>query len=405
MYRLTDYGWMLRDRPRIEAYTRALAAVITPTSVVLDIGTGVGTFSLIACRLGAARVYAVEAATVIGVAEQNARANGVADRITFIRASAAEAELPEPVDVIVSDLSGALPLFEQHLPSVMHLRDRFLRPGGALIPARDRLFCAPVSDAALYDGIVAPWRSVSGIDLSAAETMALHAPHALRVAPERLAAEPRCWAELDYATLRSPDVSGSVAWTLPADSDIHGITLWFESTLHGDVTTSSGPWFPDSVYATMVLPLLRPLHVRAGEVLRLTLEATLVADRYIVMWQAGTDREPGTRQSTLSSESRIGAPGPGDTRPPAATTFRTSEGVVCRKVGPEVLLLDLASGIYHVLNETGARVWELLRDGKAVEAIAAAVSAEYDVDAEQAAADVALVIAQLEQARLIERTA
>jgi hypothetical protein len=109
-------------------------------------------------------------------------------------------------------------------------------------------------------------------------------------------------------------------------------------------------------------------------------------------------------QSNLLSEPRSAAPPAPDAALPPATTFRASEGVVCRKVGHEVLLLDPASGIYHVLNETGARVWELLRDGEAVEAIAAAVSAEYDVDAERAGADVALVVAQLEEARLIART-
>jgi SAM-dependent methyltransferase len=403
MYGLTDYGWMLRDRARIEAYTRALSAVISPSSVVLDIGTGVGTFSLIACRLGAARVYAVEPAAIIAVAEQNARANGFTDRITFVRSSAADAELPEPVDVIVSDLSGALPLFQEHLPAVMNMRDRFLRPGGTLIPQRDRLFCAPVSDAVLYAGIVEPWRSVSGIDLTAAETMALNAPRGWRIEPGRVAAEPRCWGELDYATLRSPDMIGSVEWTVGSATDIHGIALWFESTLHGEISFSSGPWFPDSVYATIVLPLLRPLNVCAGEVLRLTLEATLVDGRYVATWQAGTERQPGTKQSTLLAEARSAAPAVGAAALPLSATFRTSAGVVGRNVGQEVLLLDPASGLYHVLNETGARVWELLQDGEAVEAITAAVSTEYDVDGDRAGADVAIVVAQLEEARLIER--
>src|SRR5688500_16584243 len=119
MYRLTDYGWMLRDRARIDAYTRALASVITSESVVLDLGTGIGTFSLIACRLGAARVYAVDPSETIAVAEEHARENGFADRIRFMRARATEIELPEQVDVIVSDLASALPLFEENLPSII----------------------------------------------------------------------------------------------------------------------------------------------------------------------------------------------------------------------------------------------------------------------------------------------
>src|ERR1700755_2360161 len=128
MYRLTDYGSMLADRRRVDAYARALEAAISPSSVVVDLGAGIGTFSILACKLGAARVYAVEPATIIAVAKDNATRNGVADRIHFLQTRALDLELPEPVDLIVSDLSGAIPLFEEHLPSVIHVRDRFLRP-------------------------------------------------------------------------------------------------------------------------------------------------------------------------------------------------------------------------------------------------------------------------------------
>jgi predicted RNA methylase len=53
MYRLNDYGAMVCDRRRIEAYRHALAAVVTPSSVVLDLGAGIGTFTVLACKAGA----------------------------------------------------------------------------------------------------------------------------------------------------------------------------------------------------------------------------------------------------------------------------------------------------------------------------------------------------------------
>jgi PqqD family protein of HPr-rel-A system len=394
MYRLTEYGGMLRDRRRIEAYRLALASVITPDSVVLDLGTGLGTFGILAARLGAARVYAVDAGDIITVAAENARANGV--EMECIQSTAAELQLPEQVDVIVSDLSGALPLYEEHLPSLIRVRDAFLRPGGALIPMRDRLMCAPVTD--VHASITAPWRGIEGIDFGPAERMALHAPHPLRVTPEQLAAEPRCWAELDYATIRSPNVSATVEWDL--DAEIHGIALWFESTLRDGITSASGPWSEGSVHATMVLPLLEPR--RAHGVFRLELDATLAAGRYVTTWQAGD----GPRQSTFLSEPRsaasLTARNAVASAPAAETeTFRVSEHALCRKVGNDALLFDTAAGTYHVLNETGARVWELLEKGQSMHAIAAALAEDYDVDARRAAEDVAAVVAQLREANLV----
>jgi ubiquinone/menaquinone biosynthesis C-methylase UbiE len=397
MYRLTEYGSMLLDRRRVDAYTRALSSVITSSSVVLDLGAGIGTFGIIAAKLGAARVYSVDSAEVIGVARQIAEANGVASHMHFIQAQARTLELPEKVDVIVSDLAGALPLFEEHIPWVIHARDRFLAPGGVMIPAGDRLLCAPLSSDELYASIVEPWRSVPGVDLTAAETMALNAAHALPVKPAHVAAEPRAWATLDYATIASPHVRGSAEWPMETATVIHGIALWFETAMGGGVTKSSGPWSAGSVHATLVLPLLAPMRVDARDTLRVAIEATLAGDQYILTWQAATSREPGTRQSTFYSvplgttalhERQSGASG-------------LSDRVLARRVGDEMLLVDLASGAYHVLNDTGARIWDLLVRGEDVEAIARTLASEYDVDVRQAGRDVAEIAEQLRGALLV----
>ncbi len=412
MYRLTDYGSMLRDRRRIDAYRRALAACITPTSVVLDLGAGVGTFGVMACQLGAARVYAIDSASIIAVAEEIARANDVSERIRFLQARASDVELPEQVDVIVSDLAGALPLFEEHIPTLVHAREHFLKAGGVLMPRSSRLFCAPISSSELYARIVEPWRSVPGVDFSPVETRVLHTPHPLWVEPQHFAGEPRCWAELDYTTIVSPNVSGTVTWTLPTSQTgpriIHGVALWFESTLYGDITCSSGPWSPGSVHATMVLPLLTPLEMSANETLRFTIDATLVAGRYVITWQAG-DRE---RQSTFLAEPRSGQSlaereegvPRASAEVPADATFCVSDRVLCRRVGDEVLLLHLSSGVYHVLNETAARVWALLENGDRIATIAATIASEYDVDPESAAVDAQRLVASLLEENLIRAT-
>jgi ubiquinone/menaquinone biosynthesis C-methylase UbiE len=407
VYRLIDYASMLRDRRRLDAYTRALSAVITPSSVVLDVGTGVGTFSILAARLGAQRIYAIERSDVIAVAEEHARATGVADRIRFLQGIASEVEVPERVDVIVSDLSGALPLFEEHLTTVMHLRERFLKPGGAMIPQRDRLFCAPVSNEALYARIVEPWRSIDGVDLSAGETMALNTPQAHAIQPADLASEPQCWATLDYATLDSPHVRGSAAFAVGSDLrnaglTVHGFALWFESTLHGDIVHGSGPWSPESVHATMLLPLLRPLELTRGQTFHFDCEAVLAAGRYVVTWSAGAQRQSSFLSEPRSTSSLQDREATSRTdSAPLPERLEISEQVLSRRVGPELLLLDQATGIYHVLNETGAQVWESLQRGEPLDTIAEAVASGYDIEVERATADVAAIVSQLRQANLV----
>jgi protein arginine N-methyltransferase 1 len=130
-YSLTRYGYMITDHPRMDAYARALEQTIRPGCSVLDLGCGTGIFSLLACRLGAGHVDAVEPDDAIRVAQSNADANGYADRISFHQAVSSEVTLDGRADVIVSDLRGVLPQFQHHIPAIIDVRDRLLAPAVA----------------------------------------------------------------------------------------------------------------------------------------------------------------------------------------------------------------------------------------------------------------------------------
>src|SRR4030095_15908027 len=118
-YDIYDYGGMIRDRVRTDNYARALRASVNEDSVVLDIGTGVGIWSLLACQFGARKVYAIEPSDVIHVARELAVANGFADRIEFIQDLSTRISLPERADILVTDMHGVVPMFEQNLPSMI----------------------------------------------------------------------------------------------------------------------------------------------------------------------------------------------------------------------------------------------------------------------------------------------
>ena len=70
MYSLHFYGQMLADATRMEAYGAALRQTVRPDSVVMDLGCGPGVFAVLACKLGARRVYAVEPENVISLARE-----------------------------------------------------------------------------------------------------------------------------------------------------------------------------------------------------------------------------------------------------------------------------------------------------------------------------------------------
>src|SRR5258708_948467 len=186
MYSIFAYGSMIGDRVRMDAYLRALRAVVKPDSIVLDIGTGTGIFAMLACQLGARKVYAIEPNDAIQIAREIARANGYAERIEFFQNLSTEVTLPERADVIISDLGGVLPCLQQHLPSIADARERFLASGGTLIPQRTTLWTAVVEAPDLYDSYAGPWdHNNYGLDMRSARQIATNTWRRGRVTPEQ----------------------------------------------------------------------------------------------------------------------------------------------------------------------------------------------------------------------------
>ena len=81
---------------------------------------------------------------------------------------------------------------------------------------------------------------------------------------------------------------------------------------------------------------------------------------------------------------------------------RARDGVIAKMVGSEMVLLDYDRGIYYGLNPVGARVWQLLSEGEAVERIVGRLVDEYDVARETLESDVATLLHELEAKELIQ---
>ena len=165
---LLRHHTMVFDEIRNRAYLAAMRAVITPESVVLDLGAGVGVLGLLAAKCGARRVYCVEPSHVASHIDVLARANNVADRVVTIRGRIEDVVLPEQVDVLLSVFTGNLLFTEDLLPSLYFARDRYLKPNGAMIPDRARLLIAGAEAHERHAETAGRYRHASlGIDYSA----------------------------------------------------------------------------------------------------------------------------------------------------------------------------------------------------------------------------------------------
>ena len=264
MYSLQGYGDMIADKVRMDAFSRAMRQIVKPGFVVLEIGTGPGIFAILACQLGASRVFAIESSDVIQVAREAANATGYADRIEFFEDLSTRVALPARADVIFSDLRGVLPLLGHHIPSIIDARNRFLKPGGVSCARKDTIWMAIVETPKIYSKIVIPWEH-SGLDqnLASARRRAVNTLMRARATPDQLMTEPQLWATLNYSSIESPDAHGTLQWTAKRAGAGHGILAWFDADMAEGVEFSNSPFGPETIYASMFFPWVSPVMLAA----------------------------------------------------------------------------------------------------------------------------------------------
>lgn len=310
MYTVAHYGEMIADTVRMPCYEAALRRTVRPGSVVVDIGAGTGIFSLLACRLGlgARRVYAIEPAEVIHLAREIARTNGLADRIEFIQGLSTGVTLPEPADVVVADVRGALPPFGKSLIAMMDARRRFLGPAGILIPQRDTLWAALVEMPDTYGRLVSPWSNpYEGIDMRAGRHSVVNAIHKASADSTQLITAPQRWAAIDYGSVESPDVQGAFHAGCTRAGAVHGCLLWFTAMLAEGIEFCTGPG-SKTIYGATFLPWPEPVAVRPGDEVSMELGAHLIGDDYLWVWNSRV-REPGGQEKAAFAQSTFyGAP-------------------------------------------------------------------------------------------------
>lgn len=83
--------------------------------------------------------------------------------------------------------------------------------------------------------------------------------------------------------------------------------------------------------------------------------------------------------------------------------MKRSESAMARRVGDELVILDVNSGRYFGLNDVGALIWDYLEHDVAQDDLVDAVVASFDVDREQAANDIDDLITELVDRGLVDR--
>ncbi len=307
MYDIAAYARMIAFEERTSAYARALETNIVPGAVVLDIGCGSGILSFLACRAGAAKVYAVEPDNIVQLARETAADNGFLDRIEFIQALSTEIDLPQRVDGIVTDIHGVTPVYGKSIISILDARDRLLKPDGWIIPRRETMLAALSCCPALHSSLIDTWDTEYRFDFSKARLQATNGFSATRLKMADMVVPPQPWAVLDYKQLHDHNVKGEMSWLVDRSVTAHGMCVWYDSeTAEGAGFSNSPAARGEHVYRHAFFPWPEALELKAGDQVKIGLRADFVDSAYVWSWNTQVTNDSGQakaryRQSTFNS--------------------------------------------------------------------------------------------------------
>ncbi|TKY49735.1 arginine N-methyltransferase 3 [Spatholobus suberectus] len=300
---------MLSDKVRMDAYGQAILKnpSLLNGAVVMDVGCGTGILSLFAAKAGASRVVAVEAsAKMAAVASQVAKDNGLLlsksqsgvdglqkGVIEVVHGMVEEIDKtvelqPHSVDVLLSEWMGYCLLYESMLGSVLYARDRWLKPGGAVLPDTATIFVAGFGKGATS---LPFWENVCNFDMSyIGKELVIDAariPIVDVVESQDLITSSVILQSFDLATMKPNEVDFTATATLelkPSASGnnvthlnsktccwCYGVVLWFETGFTSrfcqetPAVLSTSPYTPKTHWSQTILTFREPIAMGFGK--------------------------------------------------------------------------------------------------------------------------------------------
>mmetsp|Transcript_31569 Transcript_31569/g.32142 ORF Transcript_31569/g.32142 Transcript_31569/m.32142 type:complete len:399 (+) Transcript_31569:117-1313(+) len=266
---------MLKDEVRTKCYLNAIEKNkrLFEGKIVLDVGCGTGILSMFAARAGAQRVFAVECSSIVEQARVIIRDNGFEDKIEVLQGKMEEIELPvESVDIIISEWMGYFLLYESMLETVLYARDKYLKPGGVILPDKAVLYLAAIEDSDYKKEKIDYWDNVYGFNMKVIKDIAIAEPLVDCVDSKCVLSDSVPILRLDLLTCRKEDLSFTANFTLRMQRNDYcdGFVAYFETAftqIHKPLILSTSPHSKYTHWKQTVFYLSDSLTVSQGEII------------------------------------------------------------------------------------------------------------------------------------------
>ncbi len=248
---------MLMDQNRMHGFKSAIFHAVKPGAKVLELGGGTGVLSFFAAQ-AASKVYCVEFnPDMVREARKFLAMNENGHKVEVIHADASEYLPPEPVDVVICEMIHVGMVREKLVEVIESFKRRYLaRFGGPLpvfLPEAVIMAVQPLQQEYDFEGFQAPIVQFQATNVVYPGTVEL--------------AQPAVYGILDF---KQP-VDSQVAWEGRFQVDkagrLNALRFITKNVLY--IIEEQGTTV-DWLNHYMMLPLARPLDVRAGDVVQVS---------------------------------------------------------------------------------------------------------------------------------------
>ena len=207
-------------------------------------------------------------------------ANGLTDKITIYNERIQLVDIPEKVDIIISEPIGFFLVHERMLEVYVIARDRFLKPDGMMFPSSGEMIFAPWTDATMYNEQVSKssfWNNADfyGVNISGAVEIAkqeyLSQPVVGAFSTSNLISSQRAVHCVDFLTVTTEELQNfeiEFRFRIDQTALMHGFGCWFDINFEGtqsNVVLTTSPDNPTTHWYQCRLFLLEPLAVNKGQ--------------------------------------------------------------------------------------------------------------------------------------------
>ncbi len=258
------------DDPLFDAYESAIRKAVTPRSTLIEIGDGLGLFSLMAARAGIQQAYIIEGNELLSnLNQQVVGANGLSQRVTVIPEKSINVtvgnQLSEAADVLVYSKFGPGLLQHGTIITLQHAKTHLMKPGARIIPAAAAVYAMLVETPSLAK--ISPVNNLRGFDYSPFDLTRPTSFMNFDYLQDQYQTLTDATLALDFNFAKFIPLQGKKETALSVINNglCHGVVFWYDLYLDDQTTFSPANFAQQRYWKQMIQFFDQPIHVTKGD--------------------------------------------------------------------------------------------------------------------------------------------